>query len=332
MNPFKRLIIPGIILLTIISVGIGWYTQVEKWSLLDAGYMLVITLFTIGFEEVHQLSDPGRIFTMLLIISGVSTVLYAVGKLGEMIIEGHVVGYGRRKRMEQKIKNMKDHYIICGFGRVGHRVKEELDAAKLSYIVIDIKPSTAVELEAEGIPYLIGDSTADGRLEDAGVRVAKGLIACADSDTENVFVTLTARAANPRIYIVARASNRYAEEKLKMAGANRIISPYYMAGNRMAALALRPVASDYLDLVMHGDGLEFSLREYALPDNSALLAKTLAEAAIRQKSGATVLAIKKQSGNFDLQPVANSKIEKGDILVVIGTQEQHDKFEKMLKA
>ena len=331
MNPFRRLITPFVILLIIVTAGLVGYTTLEGWSLLEAAYMLVITLFTVGFKEVHELSSAGRILTMLIIISGVGTAIYAVGQFGEMIIEGQIFGYRRKKRMEKKLKDMKNHYIICGFGRVGHQIAKEFAASKIPYMVIDIKPETANELDQKGVPYIIGDTTTNAKLEDAGVKKAKGLIACADSDMENVFVTLSGRAANHEIYIVARASGKDAEAKLKLAGANRVISPYFISGRRMAALATRPVAADFLDTVMHGEHLEFSLREIRIPDRSPLLNKSLEEAQIRQKSGATVLAIRKVDGAFNLQPLAISKIEKGDILIVIGTIEQLELLERMVK-
>ena len=331
MNPLKRLMMPFLILLTIVLFGLAGYTLIEGWSLLEAAYMLVITLFTVGFNEVHELSTIGRIITMIIILSGVGTAIYAVGQFGEMIVEGQIFGYRRRKRMEKKIKDMKNHYIICGFGRVGHQVAKELEAVTLPYVVIDIKPETANELDPKGIPYIIGDTTTNGKLEDAGISRAKGLVACADSDMENVFVTLSARSANRDVFIVARASGKDAEDKLKLAGANRVISPYFISGRRMAALATRPVASDFLDTVMHGEHLEFSLREIMIPERSVLIGKSLEEAEIRHKSGATVLAIRKPDGAFNLQPQAVSKIEKGDIFVLIGTQEQLELFGRMVK-
>ncbi|MEE8638239.1 MAG: potassium channel protein [Candidatus Margulisiibacteriota bacterium] len=330
MNPFKRLMPPAIILLIILAVGVAGYTLIEGWSFLEATYMVVITLFTVGFKEVHELSALGRILTMIIIVSGVGTALYAVGQIGEIIVEGQIFGYRRRKRMERKIKEMKDHYIICGFGRVGHQVAEEFANAGMPYVVIDTKPETADELEPRGIPYVVGDVTSDKNLEEAGIKRAKGLIASADSDTANVFVTLAARALNRDLYVVARSSDIDAGEKLKMAGANRVISPYFISGRRMAALAIRPVASDFLDTVMHGEHLEFSLREIIVPDKSPLINKSLEDAKIRQKSGATVLAIRKPDGGFNLQPLAMSKIEKGDILVVIGAQEQLELLHKMV--
>ncbi|MBU1027241.1 MAG: potassium channel family protein, partial [Candidatus Margulisbacteria bacterium] len=240
MNPFRRLIPPAILLFVIVTMGLVGYTQIEGWTFLESLYMLVITLFTIGFKEVHELSDAGRILTMAIIVSGVGTAIYSAGAVGEMIIEGQIFGYRRKRRMQKKIKDMKDHYIICGFGRVGHKVADEFQAAKIPYVVVDVKKDTADELDPKGIPYIVGETTSNGKLEEAGVKRAKGLVACADSDMENVFVTLSGRAANRDIYIVARASGKDAEEKLKMAGANRVISPYFISGRRMAALAIKP--------------------------------------------------------------------------------------------
>lgn len=331
MNPFKRLLIPGTLLLIIVILGLLGYTAIEGWSFLDSLYMLVIMFSTVGFNEAHQLSDAGRILTMVLIISGVGTAVYAVGTFGEMIVEGQIFGYRRKMRMRKKIRDMKGHYIICGFGRVGHQIAKEFDLEKVPYVIIDEKPQTAGELDESGVPYVIGNASANGNLEIAGIQKAKGLIACADSDQENVFVTLSARAANHDLYIVSRASGRDAEEKLKIAGANRTIAPYFISGRRMAALATRPVASDFMDIVMHGEHLEFNLREMAVKDRSSMINKSLSDAEIRQKSGATVLAIRKADKAFNLQPLAGSKIEKGDILVVIGTQEQLEILGKMVK-
>lgn len=238
MNPLRRLIPPGIILFIIIVIALFGYTQVERWSLLDAVYMIVITLSTVGFREVHELTPYGRILTMFVIVAGVSSAIYAAGQTIEMIVEGELFGYRGRKRMERKIREMKDHYIICGFGRVGHQIAKEFENARLPYVVIDSKPETAGDLEPKGTPYLIGDITLDSNLEEAGIKRAKGLIASADSDTANVFVTLSARVLNPDLFIIARAGFFDTEEKLKKAGANRVISPYFTAGKHMAEIAL----------------------------------------------------------------------------------------------
>ena len=330
MNPLKRLAPILIILLVVVVTGTIGYQLIEGWSFLDSIYMVIITLFTVGFQEVHSLSQFGRVFTMFIIVVGVGTAVYAGSLLVEIIVEGEILGYGRRRKMDKIINEMKDHYIICGFGRTGHQVAEEFDAARVPYVVVDRKQKTEEELGAKGIPYIIGDIINDNNLVEAGIKTAKGLVSAADSDVANVFVTLSARALNPELYIVARASEIEVENKLKMAGANRVILPYYISGKRIAAYATRPVTSDFLDMVMHGESLEFSLSEITVPDTSSLLNKTLSEAKIREKSGALVIAIRKVDGSFNLQPQSSSTIEKRDIFVVIGTQEQVGLLDNML--
>ena len=331
MNPLRRLIPTLALLLVVVVTGTLGYQLIEGWPFLDAIYMVIITLFTVGFQEAHSLSQLGRVFTMCIIVVGVGTAVYAGSQLVEVIFAGEILGYGRRRKMDKKIKEMKNHYIICGFGRTGHQVAEEFDAAQVPYVVVDRKQITEEELGSKGIPYIVGDIINDDNLIEAGIKSATGLICTADSDVANVYVILSARALNPELYIVSRASDLEAENKLKMAGANRVISPYYISGKRMAAWATRPVTSDFLDMVMHGGSLEFSLNEIAVPGASPLLNKTLSEAEIRKNSGAMVLTIRKADGSFNLQPQSSSTIEKGDAFVVIGTQEQVELLEKMLR-
>ncbi len=331
MHPFQRLIPAATLLLIILAAGIAGYVVLEGWTFLDAAYMVVITLSTIGFQEVHPLSPAGRIFTMFLIVTGVGTALYAAGRAVEIIVEGEMTGYQKRKRMDKKIREMKEHYIICGFGRVGHQVAHAFEASRLPYVVIDSKHETVDELDARRVPSIIGDVTSDDILNQAGIKAAKALIACSDSDVANVYVTLSARALNPKIFIVARAGLQETEKKLLMAGADRVISPYFISGVRMAALATKPVTSDFLDLVTHGGQVDFRLYELAVSDKSSLVGKRLEHADITGVAGATILAIRKASGAFDLQPKASSVIDKQDVLVVIGTQEQFETLEKMVR-
>lgn len=331
MNPFRR-VLPATFLLVLIAViGVVGYEVIEGWPWLDSVYMVVITLFTIGFGEVRPLSPVGRFFTMALAVLGVGTAVYAAGQAVEVIVEGELSGYQKRRKMARRISNMRNHYIICGFGRVGHQVAEAFRAAKVQFLVVDPKPETATELEPLGVSYILGDATSNEALEEAGIHHAKALIACSDSDVSNVYITLSARALNPRLYIVARAGLRDTEKKLAIAGANRVISPYFMAGMRMAALATRPVISDFLDLVTHGGQVEFNLHEIPVAAASGVCAKTLAEADIRRHSGAMVLAIRKKDGAFNLQPRAESRLDEGDILVVIGTGDQIKLLEQMVQ-
>jgi voltage-gated potassium channel len=291
--------------------------------------MVVITLFSVGFMEVHHLSTIGRLITMGLIIFGVGTVAYTAGQVVEMMVEGQFVKYRRRREMDKEVAELNRHYIICGFGRVGHQVAKEFEAEKIQYIVIDSKPETATELEEKHVPYIVGDMASDEILESAGIMKAKGLIACADSDTSNVYVTLSARGMNPNLYIVARASTIVTEAKMKKAGANRVISPYFIAGNRMASMALRPAAVDFLDIVMRSENVELELEEYKINDGSKLAGKTLSELQIKQKTGAMILAIKQGTGKFNLQPGAATVIGHGDVMVALGTSQQLELLRKM---
>jgi voltage-gated potassium channel len=244
MNPLRRLLIPGLMILTLIVLGVEGYMRIEGWTWFDSFYMVVITLTTVGFMEVHKLSEAGRWLTILITLVGVGTVAYSFGQLIEMMVEGQVVGYRRRRKMEKTIAEMKNHYIICGFGRVGHQIAMELQDANVPFVVIDNKPEIAQELEPQGVPHLYGDITADSILKEAGIMQAKGLIASADSDTANVFVTLSARVLNHDLYIIARAGSVDSEEKLKKAGANRVISPYFTAGKHMAEIAIKHRAGE----------------------------------------------------------------------------------------
>jgi voltage-gated potassium channel len=194
-------------------LGITGYCVIEGWNFLDSAYMVVITLFTIGFEEVHPLSHGGQIFTMLIAVAGVGTAVYAGGRAVEIIVEGEMSGYQKRKRMDQIIREMNQHYIICGYGRVGHQVAETFEASKICFVVIDSKLEITTELGPQGIPYILGDATSDDVLMKAGIKNAKGLVACSDSDVVNVYVTLSARALNPGLRIVGRAAFRDTEKK-----------------------------------------------------------------------------------------------------------------------
>jgi voltage-gated potassium channel len=329
-HPFRRLLPSVTILITVALAGILGYIYIEGWTFLEAIYMVITTLYSVGFQEVRPLSHFGKIFTMFLIVIGVGSAIYAAGQAVEIMVEGEMASYRKRRRMDKKMKGMNGHYIICGFGRVGRQVAQVFEDSRIPFVVIDSKKETLEELNLKDIPGIVGDATSDSNLIEAGIHTAKGLIACSDSDVANVYVTLSARVINPNLNIVARAGIKDTEKKLIMAGANRVISPYFISGVRMAALATRPIASDFLDLVTHSGAVDYSLYELTIPDGSPLIGKTIGDVDIREKSGALVLAIKKSDGSFDLQPKPATTIRKSDVLVVIGTQEQYDSLEKMV--
>ena len=319
-----------LVLAVIMTAGVAGFMLLEHWTFLESLYMVVITLLTIGFQEVRPLSAPGRIFTMGLAVVGVGTAVYAAGRAVETIVEGELFGFRVRRKMEKRIKEMRGHYIIAGFGRVGHQVAEDFHAAGIPYVVVDVKPETVTELQPKGVPHIVGDPTVDEVLDEAGILRAKGLVACSDSDVSNVYVTLSARALNPGLYIVARAGQRETEAKLKVAGADRVVSPYFISGRRMAAMVTRPVTSDFLDTVSHGGGLEFRLHELAVPSGSSFAGRSLAQSQIRTRCGAVVLAIHRSGGAFELQPQADSVMREGDTLVVIGTPGQIEALVRLM--
>lgn len=326
---FRRIIIPGLLISAAVVIGILGYSLIEKMSLLDAVYMTVITIATVGYREVHPLSDAGKIFTIFFIIFGVATVVYTAGSIFEFIIEGNIFGIRRRNRMNRILDEIKDHYIISGYGRVGHQVAAQFDAEKIPYVVVDMKPETATELDQKNIPYIIGEVSSDEVLVRAGIKRAKGIVASADSDKENVYVTLAARVLNPSLFVVARASQKNTENKLKKAGADRVISPYFIAGSRMASMVLRPVSVEFLDIVTGSDNIELWIKEVAITERSHLANRSLGEANVRRNSGAMVVSIKKSAGGFDLNPKAESKMEPGDTIVALGTTDQLTALEKM---
>jgi voltage-gated potassium channel len=327
---WRHFFVPLLTLLVVAVIGIIGFMRLNHATFLEAFYMVVVTLTTVGYRQDEKLSAAGILFDSIFVMVSVVLIVVVIGRALEFIVSGEFVRIRRKRKMEKKIEGMKGHFIICGYGRVGHQVAVELKAAKIPYVVIDGKPETAVELEDSDVNFIIGDGSHDIILEQAGVRRAKVLVAANDSDTANVFVTLSARVINPGITIVSRASSVESEEKMRKAGANKVISPYFIAGKRMAALATKPTAIDFVDTVMHSEHLEMEIREFQVDDICGYAGKTLGEAQIRQRSGAYVAAIRKTDGKFNLQPVAESKIDHGDIIVAIGTPKQLELLEKCL--
>jgi len=329
-NPLAKLIFPFLIFFFFVGIGMAGYGFLEKRDLVDSAYMTFSVLSTEGHADARPMSKAGKLFNIALIIGGVGTMAYALGQFGEILVEGKYVRYRRRKNMEKTIANMKDHFIVCGYGRVGHQVVADLISEKIPFVVIDSKPETEQEIENQNFPYFIGSAASDDLLKKAGIDRARVVMACADSDAENVFITLSARSVNPKVFIVARAAFAGTDQKLRMAGADRVISPYFIAGRRMAAMALRPIAIDYLDMVMHSEHLELSLHEFLVEKGSKVIGKGLAESNLRQQSGSTILAIRKSDGGFNLQPIGTTVIEEGDVLIAIGTKDQLELMGKIV--
>jgi voltage-gated potassium channel len=239
-NPFARFRLPAVLLAIVIVFGTAGYMAVEGWSPLDAFYMTIITISTVGFSEIHPLGTAGRIFTSLLIVSGVGTMLYAFGVFAETLSEGHFLEFRRVRRLQRQVRELRDHFIVCGYGRMGTQVVREFQQSRHQYVVIDNNPEAVERLRHEDRIHIEGDAADEAILKEAGIEHAQALISAVDSDERSVYITLIARALNPRLWIVARAGQPGSIRRLELAGANKAVSPYLMAGHLMAEMALNP--------------------------------------------------------------------------------------------
>ncbi len=318
----RRLRLAIFMLLGVVVAGTLGYMVIERWSFIDAIYMTVVTVGTVGFSEVHPLSSAGRVFTMALILSGVGALGFAFGQFVDFTLEGHLQGMLEGRRMDKLIEETSGHTIVAGLGRVGAVVAQALEEEGAPFVVVDSDPELAQVAREHGWLYRIGDATEEEVLIEAGVTRAGSLVTALSGDAENLFVTVSARALNPYIFIVARSSHQTTEGKLLKAGANRTITPNVIGGRRMASMVLHPTVSDYLDIVTGGEGVEFRLQEVELSGGSVFEGRTIAESRIRETTGAQVVAVVHPDGGVDANPSAASVLRAGDRLVVLGTLEQ----------
>lgn len=331
MDPVRRLKISLAVLLLLLTLGTSGYMVVEGWSVLDAIYMTVITLATIGFKEVHDLTDQGKLFTMLLIIFGVSTLGYLVSSIAQLMFEGHIQQIIGRKKVEKKIDALKGHYIICGFGRIGSMICRELAANAVQFVVVEHSTEVLERVEDDRYLWLKGDATLDETLIRAGIQYAKGLISVVTSDSENVYITLTARGLNPDLYILARSGEEGTELKLKRAGANKVVSPYAIGGMRMAQSILRPSVVDFIEIATASEHLDLQMEEICIPHDSDFAGKTLISSGFRKETGVIIVGIKKSHGHMIFNPNPHDAIDEGDILIVLGDPESMGKLEGLVK-
>ncbi len=328
MGSLRRLLFAIYAFVIIVAIGVIGYMVIEHWTFLDALYMTVTTITTVGFKEVFPLSDAGRIFSIFLIIGGVGGALYILTTIMGYLIEGQFdITLGRR-RMKNKIARLKKHYILCGYGRVGEAIALTFSEEGTPFVIISNNEEHVAKAEKEGYLAILGDATDDDVLKEAGIKRAYGLVSAVGSDTDNTFITLSAREARPDLFIEARASSPSAESKLHRAGADRIISPHAIGGRRMAMLALRPAVVDFIDTVTSGRGRELQLETVDVVGGSPLISQTMAQA--KSKAGITVLALRRADGTLVPNPPDEGIIEEGDRLIVIGTNRRMAALEKIL--
>ena len=311
------------------SLGFSW---IEGWSILDGVYMTVIAISTVGFGEVHPLSDPGKVFATFLIVAGLGTAIYTFTILGQTLLEGELAKVLGRRRMKSHRGKLEDHYIVCGNGRVGSTVSTYLDRRNLPFCVIEIDPSAEAELRQRRYRYVIGDATEDENLILAGLSRAKAVFALLPSDPDNLYLTLSAKGLNPAAVVVARASGKGAETKLERAGADHVVSPYELVGLRLLQKVLSPTLMEFMDLVIHREHLKLIMEEFRVPSDSALAGYSIEEARIRSRYGLIIVAIKRPDGPMLFNPDAGEKMEPGDALVLLGPEDQVKELEQAKRA
>jgi len=317
-----------LLLAGVLTGGTVGYMVIEGWSAWDAFYMTVTTVATVGFREVHPLSLGGQVFTILLIFCGVGTAFYTVTLLATIIVEGGLHRRFEKRRVTRMLEHITDHFILCGYGRIGSIIATELHQQGVPLVVIERDPDRVRQAIERGWLALEADASREDVLAHAGIHRARGLIAAVGTDAENVFTVLTARVMRPDLFIIARVESDDAEHKLRRAGADRVISPYQIGATHMVQTALRPAVVDFVQLATSSERLDLSMEQVHIKDDSALANQSIVDAGIRQKFGVIIVGIKRAGGSMEFNPAPEAIMRAGDELVVLGTTESVKALEK----
>lgn len=327
-----RLILPvGLVLLvtTIGTLGYLWLGRAQGASVLDALYMTVITITTIGYGEVIQLDAAGRVFTMVIAVTGIGSLFYSLTVIMDNLVSSRILDpYGERK-MQREVAKLKNHIIIAGLGRVGRQAAMEMEDAKVPFVIVDPRPDAHGHAVQHGYLAILGDASDDSVLEQAGIQRAKGLIVTSGDDANNLYIVLSARVLRPDLFIVSRAVDESSVPKLIRAGANRAISPYAIGGRRLAHLILSPTVVDFFDTVIRKGEESINLEGIKVRDGAKLVGRSLAELQAREKTGATVLVVLRGSRVLP-NPDPELPLQAGDQLLALGTTEQLDRLESLV--
>ncbi len=326
---FWQLILGFVSLVVVFILGIIGYMTVEGWRFLDSFYMVVITLATVGFQEVHPLSDSGRLMTALLILSGVGSFAYLVGSFSQFLVEGRLQALWWRLKVQKKIDKLQNHFIVCGYGRIGSIVVREIMKEGLPIVVVEQKPHLIERMEQDGVLCLDGDATNDEVLLRAGLKRARSIIAALSDEAANVYVTLTARQLSPSIQIVARANEKGHVPRLEMAGADRVVMPHFIGGIRMAQSILRPTVTNFLDLAVRGE-VDLQMEELPISSSSEIVGKDLIESQIRPRFNLIIIAIKRASGDMVFNPGPKEVLEAGDTMMLVGRRSDLKRLQEIL--
>lgn len=333
MGAQRRVVTALFLLLALLILAPFGYMIIEGMGYNDAFYMTVITVFTVGFAEVEPLSTAGRYFTVFVIFVGVFTLFFIIASfLRYTFREAFRETFGRR-RMDLRIRKLRDHYVVCGFGRVGEVVCETMAEAGVDFVVVEMNHDRTMEAVERGYLHIEGNATETETLEQAGVRRAKGVVCALESDADNLFTTISARFLNPDLMIVTRAISRDSVDKLRFAGADRIISPYELSGRQMATFLLRPGVYDYLDLVTLDAAVEYRMEELVVEGGSPLDGRTIGELDVKAKTGALITAVRKAGSTvFETNPNKDTRIDAGDLLIALGTEQDLSGLEGLAAA
>jgi voltage-gated potassium channel len=306
----------------IVAFGTAGYVLIEGWTPWDAFYMTIISLTTVGYREVHPLSRPGQAFTTVLLVVGVATMLYSFTLVGARVIEGTLQQQWERRRMAHMLDRLENHFIVCGYGRIGSIVVDEFRRQHVPHVIIERDPGRLHELREGGHLIVEGDASSEDVLARAGVSRARGLIAAVSTDAENVYTILSARLMQPSLYIIGRAESDESARKIRQAGADRVISPYQIGGLHMAQLALRPTVVEFVQLATSSEFLDLSMEQIEVRDGSPLAGQTIVGANLRQAFGVIVIGIRRAAGRMEFNPPPDARMEAGDHLVVLGPNDR----------
>lgn len=323
---FRRIAAPIIVIIIVIVIGTSWYSIVEGWTCLDALYMTVITVTTVGFKEVHTLDASGKAFTIFIAIAGVGAAMYALSSFISIGVGGHLIRTYKGKQMINELKKYRNHVILCGCGRMGECALKEMLIRGTKVVVIDNNPETCEKRTHYKIPIIQDDATVETVLEKAEIKSAHGLIASLSDDADNLYLTLTAREMVPDLFIISRASNKNTGKKLKRAGANRIILANEVSGRHMANILLAPEAMNFVDQITGLKNRQFGLREVILTNECKMVGKTIAEADLRAETGLNILAIRQGNAELLINPSPQTALNEGDLLIVFGPIDAAEKM------
>jgi len=330
MKALRNLRLIAAALALVILAGTAGYHLIFGWPWLDGFYMVITTLTTIGYQETHPLSNGGREFNLVLIFFGVGLVFLAIGALTQALLEFELRSFFGRRKMEREIDRLSDHYIICGAGRVGRSAARELARRPVPFVILDNNETKAARYSNDWL-VLVGDATKEQALREAHIDRARGLVAATTTDATNLYIILTARGLNPKLKIIARASEEDAEKHLLTAGADFIVSPYSFAGQRIAQTFLRPHVVSFLDTATTHLGIDLEIGEICVGPDSGFAGKTIETSRLRQERGVIILAIKRESG-MHFNPAPSDRIEPGDFLIAMGEPAQLRQIEQMAAA